>query len=249
MARASPIPGARDALPAHAAHTAPEGDASRITGAPAARLELDELSRCLFAALGIGVLLLDDQRRVCLVNDVLTRVLGLDRHVSGAAIERLLPKAWVEALDAALAAVGDGSERRGGCGIQDLRLAWPSDDAAKLYSVEVRRLAGDLGKVGGVVNGWVLIAVKALDAAGETQRGEPMDRSPGTATRLNPLSPRENEVLRWIAEGWSTKSIAAQLGIAPTTVDTYRRQIMTKLRLRTIAELTKYAVRQKLTPP
>ena len=61
------------------------------------------------------------------------------------------------------------------------------------------------------------------------------------------LSPREAEVLRLIAEGESSKSIAERLGIAPSTVDTYRRQIMDKVNLRTIAELTKYAVRAGLT--
>jgi two-component system response regulator NreC len=62
-----------------------------------------------------------------------------------------------------------------------------------------------------------------------------------------PLSAREREVLRLIAEGKSSKEIAAILGIAVATVDTYRRQIMEKLALRTIAELTKYAIREGLT--
>lgn len=54
-------------------------------------------------------------------------------------------------------------------------------------------------------------------------------------------------MLRLIAEGKSSKEIAAILGIAVATVDTYRRQIMEKLGLRTIAELTKYAIREGLT--
>jgi DNA-binding NarL/FixJ family response regulator len=62
-----------------------------------------------------------------------------------------------------------------------------------------------------------------------------------------PLSAREREVLRLIAEGKSSKEIATILGIAVATVDTYRRQIMEKLGLRTIAELTKYAIREGLT--
>lgn len=62
-----------------------------------------------------------------------------------------------------------------------------------------------------------------------------------------PLSSREREVLQLLAEGKSTKDIAARLDIAATTVETHRRQIMDKLQLRTIAELTKYAVREGLT--
>lgn len=63
-----------------------------------------------------------------------------------------------------------------------------------------------------------------------------------------PLSPREREVLQLLAEGKSSKEIAASLDIAATTVETHRRQIMDKLNLRTIAELTKHAVREGLTP-
>jgi DNA-binding NarL/FixJ family response regulator len=54
-------------------------------------------------------------------------------------------------------------------------------------------------------------------------------------------------VLQLIAEGKSSKEIAATLGIAVTTVETHRRQLMEKLELRTIAELTKYAIREGLT--
>lgn len=62
------------------------------------------------------------------------------------------------------------------------------------------------------------------------------------------LSPRERQVLQLIAEGNSTKGVAERLQIAATTVETHRRQIMDKLNLRTIAELTKYAVREGLSP-
>lgn len=62
-----------------------------------------------------------------------------------------------------------------------------------------------------------------------------------------PLSGREREVLQLLAEGLTSKEIAARLGLAVSTVDTHRKQIMAKLDLRTIAELTKYAVREGLT--
>ena len=61
------------------------------------------------------------------------------------------------------------------------------------------------------------------------------------------LSVREREVLQLLAEGATSKDIAAKLHIATTTVESHRRQIMQKLDLRTIAELTKYAVREGLT--
>lgn len=62
------------------------------------------------------------------------------------------------------------------------------------------------------------------------------------------LSTREREVLQLLAEGCSSKDIGARLHIAVTTVETHRRQIMDKLKLRSIAELTKYAIREGLTP-
>lgn len=61
------------------------------------------------------------------------------------------------------------------------------------------------------------------------------------------LTIREREVLQLVAEGKSSKEIAVILHIAVATVETHRRQIVEKLNLRTIAELTKYAIREGLT--
>jgi two-component system response regulator NreC len=61
------------------------------------------------------------------------------------------------------------------------------------------------------------------------------------------LSPREREVLQLMAEGRSTNQIAESLYISVKTVEAHRKQIMNKLGLHTVAELTKYAVRQGLT--
>jgi DNA-binding NarL/FixJ family response regulator len=61
------------------------------------------------------------------------------------------------------------------------------------------------------------------------------------------LTDREREVLQLIAEGQSTKQIALKLHISAKTVETHRRQIMNKLDLHTVAELTKYAIRKGLT--
>jgi len=61
------------------------------------------------------------------------------------------------------------------------------------------------------------------------------------------LSDREREVLQLMAEGKSTKQIALKLHISTKTVETHRRQIMNKLDIHTVAELTKYAIRKGLT--
>jgi two-component system NarL family response regulator len=59
-----------------------------------------------------------------------------------------------------------------------------------------------------------------------------------------PLSRREREVLRLIAEGSRSITIAAQLHISVATVEVHRRNIMRKLGLHSIAELTRYAIRE-----
>lgn len=59
----------------------------------------------------------------------------------------------------------------------------------------------------------------------------------------DPLSAREREVLQLLAEGRKTTEIAARLHVSTKTVETHRRQIMSKLELDSVAALTKYALR------
>jgi DNA-binding NarL/FixJ family response regulator len=54
-------------------------------------------------------------------------------------------------------------------------------------------------------------------------------------------------VLQLLAEGRTTKETADQLGVSVKTVETHRKQIMDKLNVHSIAELTKYAIREGLT--
>jgi two-component system, NarL family, response regulator NreC len=61
------------------------------------------------------------------------------------------------------------------------------------------------------------------------------------------LSPREREVLQLLAEGNPTREIAAKLFVSVKTIETHRRQIMEKLHLFSVSELTKYAIREGLT--
>lgn len=60
---------------------------------------------------------------------------------------------------------------------------------------------------------------------------------------IRPLSPREREVLQLIAEGRTSKEVAALLGISPTTVKSHRNHIMEKLNIHGKAGLTRYAIR------
>lgn len=58
------------------------------------------------------------------------------------------------------------------------------------------------------------------------------------------LAPRELEVLQLLAEGLTSAEIAVRLCVATSTVETHRRNLMRKLDLHSVAELTKYAVRE-----
>lgn len=61
------------------------------------------------------------------------------------------------------------------------------------------------------------------------------------------LGRREEDVLRLLSDGLSSPQIGINLHIATSTVDVHRRNIMRKLNLHTIAELTKYAIRHGIT--
>jgi DNA-binding NarL/FixJ family response regulator len=71
--------------------------------------------------------------------------------------------------------------------------------------------------------------------------------APPAAGTHDLLSGRERSVLQLIAEGSSTKQIAEKLNLSVKTVETHRQHVMEKLNLFTVAELTRYAVREGLT--
>lgn len=71
--------------------------------------------------------------------------------------------------------------------------------------------------------------------------------APAEPSAFSSLTAREREVLQLMAEGRNTKQIAMDLRVSIKTVETHRRQIMEKLGLYSVAELTKYAIREGLT--
>ena len=68
-----------------------------------------------------------------------------------------------------------------------------------------------------------------------------------SSASLYSLTSREREVLQLIAEGHSARDIAQRLHLSVKTIETHRRQVMEKLGIRSVAELTKFAVREGLT--
>ena len=116
-------------------------------------------------------------------------------------------------------------------------------------------------------SGYVLKTVAdrdLIDACRATMRGEPflypaavralvrdyLDRaSRGEETPEDPLSPRELEVVKLIAEGMTSEEIAEQLFISKKTVDRHRANVLEKLGMRNRVELTRYAIRRGLVVP
>lgn len=140
------------------------------------------------------------------------------------------------------------------------------DPAPKVIAVSMHaemRLVNEVLKSG--VSGYVLkhhAATELVPALGAIFMGR-MFLSPGVtgsiveqylryeinsgSSPLAVLSPREREVLQLLAEGKSSKEIAVALHVSVKTIDAQRGQIMSKLQLRTVAELTKFAIREGLT--
>ncbi|MBI3140238.1 MAG: response regulator transcription factor [Rhodocyclales bacterium] len=83
------------------------------------------------------------------------------------------------------------------------------------------------------------VAAAVIDAA----RGRQAPREPAG----DRLGRREREVLALLADGRTSAAIGASLHIATSTVEVHRRNIMRKLGLHSVAELTKYAIRRGLT--
>lgn len=71
----------------------------------------------------------------------------------------------------------------------------------------------------------------------------------GYSLLQQPLTPRQSEVLRFIAEGFTTKEIAAQLSLSVKTIETHRSALMERLGIHDVAGLVRYALRTGLVAP
>jgi DNA-binding NarL/FixJ family response regulator len=82
-----------------------------------------------------------------------------------------------------------------------------------------------------------------LDSDLEKDSREGLD-TPKVAT-----TPRERQIIQLVAESRSSKEIAATLGISVKTVESHRTNIMRKLRLRSVSDLVRYAIRNGIVEP
>lgn len=97
----------------------------------------------------------------------------------------------------------------------------------------------------------LLGAVEAVAAGGKyfmRAAGSPAlsGQRSGASNTIPRLSAREREIVQLLAEGHTSKEIAARLGIAFKTVDAHRTNIMRRLNIHALAELVRYAVRERI---
>src|SRR4051794_20145004 len=89
-----------------------------------------------------------------------------------------------------------------------------------------------------------------LPAAVQALIRDYLDRaSRGEAAPDDPLTPRELEIVKLIAEGHTSEEIAEMLFISKKTVDRHRANVLEKLGMRNRVELTRYAIRRGLVEP
>ena len=74
-------------------------------------------------------------------------------------------------------------------------------------------------------------------------------RNDGNDGALAEVTARERELIQLLAEGNSNKEAASTLGISVKTIEAHRANIMRKLRLRSVAELVRYAIRNNIVQP
>ena len=96
-----------------------------------------------------------------------------------------------------------------------------------------------------VAEGKPYFSQEVASALLETVRRTPNSVAPKGSKEI--LGRRERQVLSLLAEGHSSSQIAEELHIAASTVDVHRRNIMRKLNIHSVAELTKFAIREGLT--
>jgi len=85
------------------------------------------------------------------------------------------------------------------------------------------------------------------EVAGTVVASRLRGNAPKGASASSTLGARERQILQLLAEGHTSSEIARRLHIATATVESHRRNIMKKLDLHSVAELTKYAIREGLT--
>lgn len=162
-----------------------------------------------------------------------------------------------------LAVIDVAMPRRGGLeAARELLRHRPDMRVLMLSMHDVEEFCFEALKAG--ASGYVLKTVadkELVEACRAAMRGEPFLSPPTVATLMrayledpdsrpdSPLTPREREVVKLVAEAHTTEQIASLLQISPRTVERHRENILAKLGMRDRVELTRWAIRHGLIEP
>jgi two-component system response regulator FixJ len=169
----------------------------------------------------------------------------------------------VEAFDSADSFLAQMTEPRPGCIVADVRM--PGTDGIELVGeIERRKLGLPVVLISGHAD--VPMAVAAIKAGADDfiekpvddaqliaainrcmvralQQDAPAAASSDLSERFARLTQRQVEVFDLVAEGFTSQAIAARLNISPRTVESYRAEIMEKMRAESVAVLVRQAIR------
>ena len=165
--------------------------------------------------------------------DVVVMDVGMP-HMNGIEATRRIQK---EAPNARVVALSTHSDRRY---VQNMIAA-----GAAGYVLKEAASEDLLRAVDAVARGESYLSSQITGVVFDSLRASRTSRDATSAYSL--LGAREREVLQLLAEGMTSKEIAARLSLSTKTVETHRRNISQKLGLHSIAALTKFAVREGLT--
>lgn len=110
------------------------------------------------------------------------------------------------------------------------------DCAFRELAEAIRTVAGGMYYLSPSISGIVVGELVKLLDSDNRRRGTTSD-----------LTPREREILQLIAEGRSTRDIASSIKVSVKTVETHRHHIMQKINAGSIAELTRFAIKEGIT--
>lgn len=89
--------------------------------------------------------------------------------------------------------------------------------------------------------------VRAIEKSGHIRKND--DEKAKIKCKVNTLTPREYECLRWVISGMLNKQIASKLGVTEKTVKVHRGRVMHKMQAASVAELVRLSQKCEITPP
>ena len=220
-----------------AADAAREEETAARHGAERALTECRERSLCYFELRLVGMAIVSPTKGCVEVNDRLCDILGYERRA-------LVRMAWAELAHPDDVAVDIRNYNRilagevNGYQIEKRWIRKNGDVVHTNSSLKCRR------REDGSVD-FFAVMVEELSGLGPPAGGSP-SRNWAVRPDTQALSNREREVTRLIGFGKGVKEIAAGLALSEKTVSTYRTRILTKLNLKSTAELIRYALQNRL---